>query len=136
MMNIYVGNVTTDARGKATVQLPEWFEVLNTDFRYQLTAIGAPGPNLYVAQEIANNRFKIAGGKAGMEVSWLVTGVRHDPYALAHPSPVEQAKPASEQGLYMHPELYNQPASKGLNSVYSSPTGAQAQPQADRPSGK
>ena len=40
MMNIYTGNVTTDAQGEARVQLPDWFEVLNTDFRYQLTAIG------------------------------------------------------------------------------------------------
>ena len=40
MMNIYTGNITTDSQGQATVQLPEWFEVLNTDFRYQLTVIG------------------------------------------------------------------------------------------------
>src|SRR5580692_7585198 len=40
MKNIYDGNVTTDGQGRATVRLPEWFEVLNTDFRYQLTVIG------------------------------------------------------------------------------------------------
>jgi hypothetical protein len=32
-----------------------WFGVLNKDFRYQLTAIGASGPNLYVAEEITDN---------------------------------------------------------------------------------
>jgi hypothetical protein len=31
MMNVYNGNVTLDAAGKATVKLPEWFEVLNRD---------------------------------------------------------------------------------------------------------
>ena len=40
MMNIYDGNVTTDAHGDAVVELPEWFETLNRDFRYQLTVIG------------------------------------------------------------------------------------------------
>lgn len=48
--------------------LPEWFETLNRDFRYQLTAVGAPGPNLYVAEEISGNHFKIAGGQPGAKV--------------------------------------------------------------------
>ena len=39
MMNIYNGNVATDANGDAIVPLPEWFETLNRDFRYQLTVI-------------------------------------------------------------------------------------------------
>src|SRR5262249_41810352 len=98
MLDIYSGNVTTDARGEAVVTMPDWFEALNKDFRYQLTSIGAPGSNLYVAEEIHDNRFKIAGGKAGMKVSWLVTGVRHDPYANAHRIPVEESKPAAEKG--------------------------------------
>jgi len=40
MMNIYNGNVVTDITGNASVDLPEWFEALNRDFRYQLTVIG------------------------------------------------------------------------------------------------
>jgi len=75
MMNIYNGNVMLDANGEAWVELPAWFEALNRDFRYQLTAIGAPGPSLYIAEEISGNRFKIAGGSPGLEVSWQVTGV-------------------------------------------------------------
>jgi len=31
-------------------------------FRYQLTALGAPGPNLYIANKVHDNRFKIGGG--------------------------------------------------------------------------
>ena len=81
MMNIYNGNVTLDDKGEATVQMPDYFQALNQDFRYQLTAIGAPGPNLYIAEEIANNQFKIAGGQPGSKVSWQVTGIRHDPYS-------------------------------------------------------
>src|SRR5205085_9417133 len=37
MMDIYNGNVTTDANGEATVTMPAWFQTLNRDFRYQLT---------------------------------------------------------------------------------------------------
>ena len=49
MMNIYNGNITTDGTGEAIVQLPDWFQALNKDFRYQLTAIGAPGPTCSIA---------------------------------------------------------------------------------------
>ena len=73
MMNIYNGNVMLDENGEAVVELPEWFEALNRDFRYQLTCIGGFSP-VYVASEIADNRFKIAGGKQGLKVSWQVTG--------------------------------------------------------------
>jgi hypothetical protein len=84
MKNIYDGIVTLDANGKAEVKLPEWFGEVNKDFRYQLTAIGASGPNLYIEEEISNNHFfKIAGGKHEMKVSWQVTGIRKDPWANA-----------------------------------------------------
>ncbi len=42
MANIYSGNVILDRKGQAVVDLPEWFEALNGDFRYQLTTIGRP----------------------------------------------------------------------------------------------
>ncbi len=107
MMNVYNGNVVLDAEGRAVIDLPEWFEVLNRDFRYQLTPIGAPGPNLYVASEVRSNSFEIAGGTAGMTVSWQVTGIRHDRWAEANRIQVEQEKPLEERGLYLHPEVMN-----------------------------
>ena len=113
MMNVYNGNVILDAGGQAVVQLPPWFQALNRDFRYQLTCIGGFAP-VYVAEEIADNRFVIAGGKAGLKVSWQVTGVRQDRYARANPIVVEQVKPDGERGRYLHPELYDQPVEKGL----------------------
>jgi len=117
MMNIYNGVAQLDAKGEAWVELPKYFEALNRDFRYQLTAIGAPGPNLYVAEEIHGNRFKIEGGKPGAKVSWQVTGVRQDAYANAHRIPVEEEKAASERGYYLHPDAFGQPESKGIASV-------------------
>jgi len=106
MMNVYNGNAVLGADGRAVVELPEWFEALNRDFRYQLTPIGGPGPELHVAEKIAGNRFTIAGGKPGLEVSWQVTGVRQDAYANAHRVAVETTKPAALVGTYIHPELF------------------------------
>jgi trimeric autotransporter adhesin len=109
MMNVYNGNVVLDDRGEARVTLPDWFEALNRNFRYQLTAIGAPGPNLHVASKISGNSFKIAGGTAGGEVSWQVTGVRQDAWANAHRIAVEQDKPTTERGFSVHPKEPGQP---------------------------
>jgi hypothetical protein len=114
MINVYNGNVTLDGKGEATVQLPEWFSALNRDFRYQLTTIGGFAP-VYIAEKVKDNRFKIAGGSPGLEVSWQVTGIRQDPYANAHRIPVEEDKPANEKGKYLHPTEWGQPESAGID---------------------
>jgi hypothetical protein len=114
MMNIYNGNVTLDAHGEARVTLPDWFEALNRDFRYQLTPIGGWAP-LYVAEEVQGNAFKIAGGEPSMRVSWQVTGIRQDAWANDHRIPVEEDKPADEKGAYLYPQSYGQPESIGLD---------------------
>jgi hypothetical protein len=113
MMNIYTGNVVTDQNGNALVKLPEWFESLNADFRYQLTVIGKFAQAI-VSKEIANHEFSISTNATFTKVSWQVTAVRHDAYALAHPLEVEKDKPAFERGYYLHPELYGQPAEKSV----------------------
>ena len=131
MMNIYNGNTMLDGDGAAWVELPAWFEALNggeehrSEFRYQLTPIGAPGPNLYIAAEIADNRFRIAGGMPGMKVSWQVTAIRHDPYAETHRIPVEEAKPAEERGTCLYPEACCRPAPAGLGDMVQPPGGAE-----------
>jgi len=106
MMNIYNGVATLDARGAVWITLPDYFGALNRDFRYQLTSMGRPQPELYIAKEISGSRFRIAGGKPGGRVSWQVTGIRQDAYANAHRIPVEEDKPAQDQGHYLHPELF------------------------------
>ena len=113
MMNIYTGNVTTDAQGEAMVHLPDWFEVLNTDFRYQLTVIGQFAQAI-VAREIQNGEFAIRTSAPNIKVSWQVTGVRQDAYAKAHPLVVEQQKEARLRGFYIHPELYGAPPEKQI----------------------
>jgi hypothetical protein len=102
MKNIYDGVAILDENGEATVPLPNWFEALNQDFRYQLTCIGGYAP-VYVAGEVSGNQFRIAGGRPALKVSWTVTGIRHDSYANSHRIPVEQDKPASEHSTGEQP---------------------------------
>ncbi len=115
MMNIYNGVATLGEFGQVEITLPDWFESLNSDYRYQLTAIGMPGPNLFVAEEIKGNQFKIAGGQPGMKVSWQVTGIRQDAYARKHRIPVEELKPETQRGTYLHPDAFGQSEEKGVN---------------------
>ena len=116
VQNVYNGVVTLDAQGEAVVTLPIYFEALNTGpFRYQLTAIGAPMPNLHIAQEIRDNTFRIAGGAPGKKVSWEVTAIRNDPYLRDHPVQAEVDKLAGERGTYLYPESYGQPPEMGLD---------------------
>jgi len=113
MMNIYNGNITTDASGQAVVELPSYFEALNRDFRYQLSVIGTFAQAI-VAEEISNNRFTIKTSAPGVKVSWQVTGVRQDAYANKHRIPVEELKNENERGHYLYPELFNQPEEKSI----------------------
>ena len=106
MMNVYNGNVVLDLSGEAIVVMDDYFGALNRDFRYQLTAIGAPGPNLYIAEKLNDNTFKIAGGTEGSEVSWQVTGIRKDPYANAHRIPTEIEKEPFNKDRYLHPKAW------------------------------
>jgi trimeric autotransporter adhesin len=113
MMNIYNGNVTTDSNGNAVVAMPDWFEALNQDFRYQLTVMGQFAQAI-VAVKIANHSFTIKTDKPNVEVSWQVTGVRHDAWANAHRIPVEQSKADRDRGLYLHPELFGAGPDKSI----------------------
>ncbi|MEW6130415.1 MAG: hypothetical protein AB1757_25500 [Acidobacteriota bacterium] len=114
MMNIYNGNIITDATGEAIVQMPDYFEALNRDFRYQLTVIGTFAQAI-VAEKIKGNFFRIKTNAPNVEVSWQVTGVRQDAYANKHRIPVEEAKRERERGYYLHADAFNQPEERSIN---------------------
>ncbi len=105
MKNIYDGIAVLDDRGEAVVTLPDWFSAYNKDVRYQLTCIGG-WAQVYIAEKVNGNKFKIAGGSQGMEISWQVTGVRNDRFAKAYPMEAVTDKSADEIGKYLNPELY------------------------------
>jgi hypothetical protein len=113
VLNIYSGNITTDQNGDATIALPDWFEALNTDFRYQLTVIGTFAQAI-VASKMKGNRFVIKTTAPNTEVSWQVTGVRSDAGMKKYPFKVEETKTERERGHYLTPEVFNQPEEKSI----------------------
>ena len=129
MLNVYNGNVVTDAGGQAWVELPHYFETLNRDFRYQLTVIENHGTDTFahakVSRKIENNRFQIMTSAPDVEVSWQVTGIRRDPWAEAHRIVPEEEKTAEhERGKFLNPELYGEPEEL---RIHKSPERAGAQ---------
>lgn len=114
MKNVYDGVVVLDMNGTATVTMPSYFEAANSDYRYQLTAVGAAMPNLHVSAKINGGQFTVAGGVAGAEVSWQITGVRADKWALANHPGVEIDK--KKQDTYLHPELFGFDDSKHVDA--------------------
>lgn len=130
VINFYRGTVTLDASGRAVVTLPAYFAKINTRPSYQLTPVGAPMPELHIAQRIDEKAlaagaaappdllapacwFTIAGGVPGGEVCWRVEAVRNDPWVQAGGAPVELEKPPTERGTYQHPEIYGLPETLG-----------------------
>jgi hypothetical protein len=73
------------------------FESLNSEFRYQLTPIGAPGPNLQIAEEISNQRFKIAGGTAAIRVYWQLTRGAEVAFQSPNEGKVEHILPGQQR---------------------------------------
>jgi len=105
MMNIYNGIIVTDDNGLATVELPDYFEALNMEFRYQLTVLGTFAYAI-IKEEIVNNKFLIQSDQPSTKVSWQVSGIRQDPYAMKHRVEVESEKPMELKGTYLHPEAW------------------------------
>lgn len=91
VLNVYSGNVVTNAKGEAVITLPDWFEALNQDLRYQLTVVGAFAQAI-VGEKVKRNHFTIKTNIPNVEVSWQVTGVRSDEVMRRHPFKAEQNK--------------------------------------------
>ena len=106
-LTVYSGDLVTDHDGRAEIALPDYFEALNRDFRYQLTVVGSFAQAV-VEREIEGNRFLVRTDKPGVKVCWQVTGTRDDAYARSRPLQVEEDKPKGERGRYLHPEVHGQ----------------------------
>jgi hypothetical protein len=122
VINFYSGNITTDASGKAMVSLPDYFEAINKDFRYQLTVIGGTFAQAIISKEVSNNKFEIATNQPNVKVSWEVKGVRNDAHMRKFPFVAVEEKSAAQKGLYIDPAAYGQPESKRVS--YSNVAGS------------
>jgi len=128
MMNVYNGNAVTDSSGTAIVDMPEWMETLNRDFRYQLTVIGQAA-EVWIGAEIANHAFAIRTDKPNVKVSWQVTGIRQDAWANLDRIPLEVDKDAADRGHYLHPELFGHAGDLSIPDMHQPP----ARPPDQRP---
>jgi hypothetical protein len=116
VLNAYSGNVITDASGKATVALPDYFETLNKDFRYQLTVVGGGFAQAMISKEVAANQFDIATNQPNVKVSWEVKGVRNDARMQKFPFVAESIKVGSMVGKYLDPVAHNIARPKAANT--------------------
>lgn len=116
--NIYNGTVVTDHRGRAWVQLPDYFGEVNTAPRYQLTVLEDEDSTAFVqvkvGRKIRDNRFLVVTSAPNVEVSWEVKARRNDRWVRLHGAPVERDKEGPEAGRYQNPELYGKPKSMGI----------------------
>lgn len=118
MMNVYNGNITTDSQGIAWVTMPDYFEALNRDFRYQLTILDETDTSFALAKiyrSMKDRKFAIKTSAPNVKVSWQVTGIRKDPWAEKNRIQVVEEKNVYERGSYQAPEAYGLPAERGLS---------------------
>ena len=116
VLNIYRGIAILNNNGEAEIELASYFDKINTNFSYQLTAIGTPNQP-YILKEIEKNKFSVAG-TPNTKVSWLVIAERNDEYLQQNPNKraTEVTKKGKEKGKYLMPELYGLPKNMGFFS--------------------
>jgi hypothetical protein len=131
VINFYSGKVVTDANGKATVQLPDYFDAINTDPRYQLTVIGSFAQAI-ISKEESNNQFEIATNQPNVKVSWEVKAVRSDRrMKIAQFKDVIEKTPA-QKGKYWDPAAYNLPESRNISYDPTAESSLNYVPKADK----
>ena len=133
--NFYSGNVVTDSNGYAWVELPDYFESINTNTKYQLTVLDETDSSDFVwakvVKKVSGNRFRIRSNKPGIEVSWRVESDRNDLRVKWRRPTDVRAKYAGERGKYQHPEYYGKPARLGMD--YDPSTAVNFQGRTSRP---
>ena len=114
VLNMYRGNVVLDGNGEATVTMPDYFDAININFSYNLTAIGSKA-DLFIKSEIADRKFEIAGGNPGQKVSWTVYADRNDAYVQQNPdAKLNEVDKGEDRGKYLMPVLFGQPKEQGI----------------------
>jgi len=117
--NFYNGTVVTDSHGYAWVQLPDYFDEINKNFRYQLTVLDDQDSRGFVMAKVSKlivgNRFQVRTSEPRTTVSWEVKADRNDLYVRNRPPRDVVEKEGLERGTYQHPELYGLGPERGIN---------------------
>lgn len=117
--NFYNGNVTTDEKGYAWVELPSYFQDINKNFKYVLTVVddedNANFVQAKVSKKIDGTRFQIRTSAAHVEVSWMVFADRNDLRIQTNRPTDERPKTGVEKGKYQNPEYYGLPPEMGIS---------------------
>ena len=93
---------------------------INKDFRYQLTVIGTFAQAI-IGEKISGNKFTIKTSIPNVEVSWQVTGVRHDAFSNSHPMVPVVEKESYNKGKYLNPADYGKPETTMIGYEVSKP---------------
>jgi hypothetical protein len=130
MLYVYAGTAVTGDEGVVTVVLPDYFDALNGDARVHLTPVGRLA-FVTVGGEVQDNAFTIRSDPPGVNVTWLVTGVRRDAWARVNRVATVEDKPDAERSRYRHAVEYDQPLALTLMGV--SPRGDAADVPSQQP---
>lgn len=117
--NFYCGNVKTDAKGYAWVELPAYFESINANVKYLLTVVDDADLDGFVmakvSKKVQGNRFQIRTSAPNVEVSWEIKADRNDPYTRRRQPKDVVPKIGKERGKYQDPTLYGVSPELGVN---------------------
>ncbi len=117
--NFYVGNVVTDSKGYAWVELPDYFSEINANFKYQLTVVDDADSSAFVqakvSKKIRDGRFQVRTSAPNTEISWRVDADRNDLYVRNRPPKDVMDKEGREKGTYQHPEFYGFKPERGMS---------------------
>ena len=111
---LYSGNVKVGKDKESTVALPDYFEAINGDPRYQLTVVGKQA-QAWIKSGVKDNKFVIATDTEDVDVSWQVSGVRADAWAKSKPFKDSVKKTGQAKGKYLHAEAHGQKPEAGMH---------------------
>jgi len=125
VLNVYRGIIMLDTNGKAEIELPVYFDAVNINPSYQLTAIGTP-QQPYILSEINGNKFEVAG-VPDTKVSWIVYANRNDPTYRYHDknggnySEEVTEKSEENKGKYLTPAAYGADSKQSMYPSQNTP---------------
>lgn len=113
---LYRGTSEVDANGEVQVTLPDYVDMININYSYNLTSIGGPAPNLHVSEEVSGGTFKVSGAAPNKKVSWVVYGQRNDEFVKNNPGvlDVEVQKEGIDKGKYLDPLSHGKSRDQGI----------------------